>query len=85
MVTGGVITPGNYTFCFSSVEDAAERPSEDEPQPSAVDLATSPVANWRSGPTWVTWISTLWRFARVVLPSALHELAGDEDPHALLE
>jgi len=26
---------------------------------SAVDLANSAVANWRSGPTWVTWISTV--------------------------
>lgn len=30
-------------------------------EPSAVDLVTSAVANWRSGPTWLTWISTLWR------------------------
>jgi hypothetical protein len=48
-----------YALCFSSVEDAAEGPSEDDFEPSAVDLVTSAVANWRSGPTWVTWISTL--------------------------
>jgi hypothetical protein len=28
-------------------------------EPSAEDLATSAVANWRSGPTWETWISTV--------------------------
>ncbi len=35
---------------------------------------------------WVTSISTLWRLLHgVVLPRPLDELAGDEDPHALLE
>jgi hypothetical protein len=34
-----------YALCFSSAENAAEGPSEDEPEPSAVDLATSAVAN----------------------------------------
>ncbi len=29
-----------YALCFSSAEEAAEGPSEDEPKPSAVDLAT---------------------------------------------
>src|SRR5919106_5094097 len=36
----------SYALCFSSAEDAAEGPSEDEPKPSAVDLVTSAVTTW---------------------------------------
>jgi hypothetical protein len=38
-------TPQNYRLCFSSAEDAAEGPSEEDFKPSAVDLVTSAVAN----------------------------------------
>jgi hypothetical protein len=55
----GLLREWIYAFCFSSAEDAAEGPSEDELEPSAVDLVTSAVANWRSGPTCATWISTV--------------------------
>jgi hypothetical protein len=57
----GSVTTTAYALCFSSAEDAADEggPSEADFKPSAVDLVTSAVANCRSGPTWVTRISTV--------------------------
>ena len=74
-----------YCLCFFSAEDAAEGPSEDDFKPSAVDLATCAVAKWRSGPTWVSWISTTVRLLPSTIEDALAELAGYEGPHSLLE
>jgi hypothetical protein len=60
----------HYAVCFSSAEVRS----------------TEADWNWRSGPTWLTWISTVWRLLPASSPPrALDELAGDEVPHALLE
>jgi hypothetical protein len=71
-------------FCSSSAKDAAEGPSEDDFEPGGLGSLGGSELKIRSYMGDLD-LGGLTLVVVVVLPATLHELAGNEDPHPLLE